>query len=346
MNKIHLFNPENDLALAANSPYYTPRAAAKALHDAGELLPMWWAEDDDLILVTDIDRHADELRRMKKIYGVKGTPVTHVEQSMSKNFHPDCWGWSSYARRLFLMGGTDPSLLPDNATLEMLRQLSHRRTSISIHSLINTPKELIPTETSDVTEAFDFITRHNGSAVIKLPWSSSSRGIIYSDEVPQDTLREYLYGIIHRHGSLLIEPRYNKLQDFATLYRCADGKASFEGLSVFMSDGKSRYSGNLIMPQNKMERLIGLNLQEIKAQIEYALNQVISPHYSGWLGVDMLTYQSPSGEKLIAPCIEVNLRRTMGVAALEIERRLPAHMKDSVLLLSVTPEGIKITPSS
>lgn len=36
----------------------------------------------------------------------------------------------------------------------------------------------------------------------------------------------------------------------------------------------------------------------------------------------MLTYRALSGELLIQPAVEINFRRTMGVAALEIRHRL------------------------
>lgn len=334
MNKIHLFNPENDLALAANSPYYTPRAAAESLRRAGALLPMWWAEEGDLILVDDIGSITDKFNLLRQKYGLKGTPVTHVEDADCAAYQPDCWGWSIYTRRRLLNCGISPTVMPDNATLEQLRELSHRRTTIAIHRHINTPQSLLPVEAFSKEEAFEVIDRH-GSAVIKLPWSSSSRGIIYSEDIPRDTLAVYLNGIARRHGSMLIEPRYNKIQDFAALFRSCNGKTIFEGLSIFTTDGKSRYRGNLVMAQSEMQKIIGLNLTDTITMIKDALDHVIAPHYSGWLGVDMLTYLSDKGTPAIAPCIEVNLRRTMGTAALEVYRHLPETMRQTPLLLSV-----------
>ncbi len=334
MNKIHLFNPENDLALAANSPYYTPRAAAASLRRAGALLPMWWAEEGDLILVDDTGSNDDKVNTLRQKYGLKGTPITHIEKTDYDAYEPDCWGWSSYTHHQLLNYGVSPAMLPDKATLERLRELSHRRTTIAIHRHINTPLPLVPVEAFSMEEAFDVIDRH-GNAVIKLPWSSSSRGIIYSEDVPRDTLSVYLSGIVRRHGSMLIEPRYNKIQDFATLFRCSDGETIFEGLSIFTTDSKSRYQGNLVMAQTEMQKIIGIDLNDTILMIKEALDRVITPYYNGWLGVDMLTYLSDKGTPAIAPCIEVNLRRTMGVAALEVYRRLPESMRQSALLLSV-----------
>ena len=47
---LHLFNPENDLALALGCRHYTPPPHAVAIHNAGALLPMWWAEKEDRVI--------------------------------------------------------------------------------------------------------------------------------------------------------------------------------------------------------------------------------------------------------------------------------------------------------
>ena len=50
MAVLHLFNPENDLALAADMACYTPPPAAVRLRSRGALLPLWFASEGDLIM--------------------------------------------------------------------------------------------------------------------------------------------------------------------------------------------------------------------------------------------------------------------------------------------------------
>ena len=52
MSALHLFNPENDLALAAGAERYTPPRAAAEMARCGQLFPMWLAESADSVLVT------------------------------------------------------------------------------------------------------------------------------------------------------------------------------------------------------------------------------------------------------------------------------------------------------
>lgn len=53
-----------------------------------------------------------------------------------------------------------------------------------------------------------------------------------------------------------------------------------------------------------------------------ALSTLNLRHYSGLLGVDTIVYRSQADHKLyLAPCIELNVRPTMGHIALELSRR-------------------------
>ena len=51
MPRLLYFNPENDLALAANDPHYTPPASALRMATDLQRLPLRWAEPDDFILL-------------------------------------------------------------------------------------------------------------------------------------------------------------------------------------------------------------------------------------------------------------------------------------------------------
>ncbi len=335
MPSIHLFNPENDLALAANDPNYTPPAAALRLRHAAALLPMWWARKGDVILIPEGDM-ADEARSLRDRYGLHGEPVSQAPTG----FCPEPWGWSLYTRRLFSQAGVEPQLLPSSEKLQLLRELSHRRTAIKVHRQLQTPAHLIPIEAFSLEEAAEAIARW-GRAVIKLPWSSSGRGVIYSAGIPQKTLHEYIRGIIHRQGSVMIEPCFDKIQDFATLFYCNGTTVEYRGISVFATDSRGCYCGNLLMPQKSLIKKTGYDISKVIPAIEQALTTTLSHHYQGPLGVDMLTYRGSNGTVELAPCIEVNMRNTMGFAAMHMAATLPCH--DNHMVLSVSPEGIKIT---
>lgn len=320
MASIHLFNPENDFALALGRRSFTPDKGAVAIRRAGQLLPLWWAEEDDLILVDTLEAET-EARRLKERYHLRGELVTTAPQPI---LTPEPWGWSHYTRRQFINAGISEESLPTDEYLDSLRSLSHRRTAIEVNRLTGTPVSLMPVEAATFEEAIDAVESRRGDAVIKLPWSSSGRGVIYAGEIPRPTLETYIKGMIRRQGSVTIEPRYRRLRDFAMLFHSDGAGISYRGLSTFATDNRGFYAGNIVASQAEIAKIIGLDTRHLIEPLAEALCTVARPiGYRGWIGVDMLVYSASDGSERIAPCIEVNFRRTMGVAALYVARHLP-----------------------
>ncbi|MDR2233313.1 MAG: hypothetical protein LBE56_09340, partial [Tannerella sp.] len=104
------------------------------------------------------------------------------------------------------------------------------------------------------------------------------------------------------------------------------GNIEFEGLAVFSTTSKGIYSGNMLGTKEMLERELtkyvsGEQLQKIKETLTDVLASLLGRDYQGFLGVDMLIYRSRHSFA-IHPCIEINLRRTMGLVALQISNRL------------------------
>ena len=61
-------------------------------------------------------------------------------------------------------------------------------------------------------------------------------------------------------------------------------------------------------------------MQTIQEFVQQFLKQEIAPYYNGDAGVDMFVYQE-DGKYKLHPFVEVNLRKTMGLAAHDIYAR-------------------------
>lgn len=293
MDKLFWFNPENDLALAFGRRYYTPPRAAVELRRAGVNLPSLWADDFDAIF--DVESK-------------------HIVPN--PRFVPEPWGWSFYTRECFWRAGCSLEHMPDDAALEQIRMLSHRRTSIELLSRLGIEGLQLPVEAHSAAEAFRAIESFGSDAVIKLPWSCSGRGVFYSGKMTGKQLASVVEGGISRQGSVMIEPRYERLRDFAMLFYSDSDCVRFRGLSMFHTDQKGNYSGNIIAPQNVIRENLRVDTGDLANRLEKILGIILCGKYRGWVGVDMMTYRNPCGNICIHPCIEINLRMTMGVAAL------------------------------
>ncbi len=130
MSRLHLFFPENDLALASGLDFYTPPPAAAALHRAGSCLPLWFASCGDSIAVAE--RDVAWLNDSADRFGIEASAY----RGLPAGLKPAPWGWSRAARTAFRRLGFDNPTMPSDNALERLRMLSHRRTAIALRNTI------------------------------------------------------------------------------------------------------------------------------------------------------------------------------------------------------------------
>ncbi len=327
-----LYNPSNDGALACNTYRYTPPRIARVLERDLAQLPQWWAEPGDLVLLP-------------------GTDLSGVDECIP-------WGWSPDAVRRFIDAGVAPEKLPDAEAIERIRQLSHRRISVEVNrrlaaSLPDLQFPPLPVEI-DRAEELDKLPG-DADLFVKQPWSCSGRGVHrYEAGRLGSDARTKIAAMIARAGSVTVERALDRVLDFAALfYNSAESGIMFRGLSLFDTTPTGAYIGNRMASEDQLRARIGeyisLNdLDRVVAQLEAVLGELTGDAYTGWLGVDMMVY-SAGGEMRLAPCVEVNLRMTMGVVAhllrshAELRRYLPATL--SVLPLSAVLPADKILAS-
>lgn len=341
MPRLYLFNPENDLALALGKAQYTAPPNAQLLHNAGALLPIWFCDNEDQIIANPI--HNNWLNQQKALFNVEGTIST--TNSISKISSCSPWGWSFNARKQFLDFGINHSILPNDNHLNKIRELSHRRISIEINNKINEllslPNSTNPIEATNEDMVVEYARKHQ-SIYLKSPWSSSGRGIVNSSKLTEDELIRRAKGIINRQGSVMCEKALNKIHDFAMLFYSNGESIEYHGLSSFFNSDSGAYSGNIVGSQEYISKTITkyintetLNLLSI--ELSNILTSIIAPHYIGYLGVDMMIYNQ-NEKHLIAPCIELNLRMTMGVVAMLWSNKHLAEGSHGVMKVEYAPQ--------
>lgn len=307
--KVHLFNPENDLALGIDCINYTPPPNAAALHRAGALFPLWWAGNDDAVITPE--GYEEDKEWMRSRYGLS------ADASVKPDAVPSPWGWSKDARRQFMMAAKGLELLPDDQQLADFRRLSSRVSTIDILTRADY-QGVLPVNATSVEAALKFIS-DNGKCYVKSPWSGSGRGVFSTAGLPDGALRRRLEGIIHRQGSVVIEKELDKVMDFALLLYRAGNEVTISGLSVFLTEPRGMYCGNVVASQHQLREIICTKtseqaLDQWTERITRAVSELmVGETYQGPIGIDMLVHSGG-----IMPCIEMNLRMTMGFAAMAV----------------------------
>lgn len=326
MSTLHIFNPEHDLALAVGKAAYSLPTEVENIKKKNALLPAIYAGSGDFILIPQSLSSFDlpslpyyEYTTKKKLKVITPTDIPEIRDNISK-IKP--WGWDFPIRSFLEESGIPIKLLPSDTQLFSIRELSHRHTTIpmrkSIAEFLGSTVFNPAIELFEENEVDKFLLNHP-IAYFKAPWSSSGRGLIVSDHIKPKGLREWTHGVIKKQGSVMAEPAWNRVFDFATEWIIENGKADFKGVSIFKTSSRGKYHGNVYGTQEELWRLIKenvptFNFKLVEAQ-QYALEKHIARDYEGPAGIDMLS----DNMGRINECVEINLRMTMGMVELIAE---------------------------
>ena len=169
-----------------------------------------------------------------------------------------------------------------------------------------------------VDEVRNYCERY-GQTVLKAPWSSSGRGVYWTDANFTQSVSGWIKRVIDKQGSIMAEKALKRRMDFAMEFRVVDQKTEFVGYSLFITEKSGMYRGNRLMSNEDILAELGkkVDVEEIDAA-KKSLTRFIDGHiahtYYGYIGVDMFIYEE-NGEMRLNPVVEINLRMTMGVVA-------------------------------
>lgn len=337
---LHIFNPEHDIALAYNRKHLTVPHAAQELRMNLGWMPAIWADDGDAVLVDDV---SFAIKAATK-YFHKKMDVLFLSKENLRDFHFTrvCpWGWDLTLKTMLLEQGIDSGILPDDNMLQRQRQLSNRRqTTQTLAFLRSGIEQATCGESRYVTSEgeVDLLVKTLGHLVVKAPWSSSGRGVRYVDGQLSSSVRGFIRNVIHTQGGVMVEPFYHKIRDFGMEFEALpDGQIAYLGLSLFETRNGA-YTGNLLATEQEKREMLEQYLSSdiIDGVIDRAKAYFLpglQGHYTGPFGIDMMIVAHPEGNGfLLHPCVEINLRRTMGHVALSI----PHQSTDVKQLMSIS----------
>ncbi len=317
---VRIFNPEHDLALAFGAENYTAPPMAQRLRRDLQLLPAWISSPHDSLLSQNTEDDTLFLNSLNSKYSIEVFAFPYSSLNHAENIIP--WGWDYDLRKRLFTSGAQSRILPSDSQIDSIRQLSHRRLTIEfqniLHDKISEIQCPIPVELNNFNDIHSFAVNYS-EAYIKAPWSASGKGIFRVLDSEAIEFERWCRGILRRQGSILCEQPLSPLMDFALEFECLDGCTSFIGYSIFHNDAHRSFDSGEVMSSAKLRDKICSTLQNdslidrVKAVLIDILNSKIAPFYNGCLGIDMLIYQDADNSPLLNPCIEINLRHTMGI---------------------------------
>lgn len=355
MKRLFIFNPGHDLALGnGDRNYVLPSSAEKFAREcSGIMLPL--ADNQDYILDEDdnIKEFALNLHLGQNYKIPRPVKISELKNLEIRKIEP--WGWDTHLKKKLEKSGIDKTLIPSDEKLSVIRELSHRRTALEAFERIIGAFEAesgevpdffnismnLPEEIKSIEKAEDFLYKYH-DIVLKAPWSGSGKGLRWCREKLSHSDEGWIRNTIASQGSILAEKREKIILDLAMEFSCGNSKTEkaenerksdtvceFKGYSLFSTKNGS-YEGNLLADDARIENIIGRfipseTLKRIRKTITEFIGERIAPVYEGPVGVDMFIYRdSQNGGYKINPCVEINLRYTMGYVFHELIRLNPS----------------------
>lgn len=330
MAKTYIFNPDSDLALANGDANYLPPRSARRMADDLSLLPAWYADEGDAVLIPSSDVIYYWSKTLSNnILRSEIKLVTNKESLPSQPLSP--WGWNAALVKQMKVRGLGDEHLPSVEEMEALRALSSRRMAVEVlkalmqnlsgtHRLIGEAAFCVTKE-----EIAQQVTSYP-TTMLKAPWSSSGKGLRRGQGEYAPPLSGWCARTLAQQGAVVVEPLYRKVKDFAMeFYSAGDGAPlTFIGYSRFVTDANGSYEGNLLMADEEIERELSTYvsreaLHSVRAMLQELIGERIGADYRGYVGVDMMVClvkrENQKWDMCLHPCVEINLRMNMGVVA-------------------------------
>ncbi len=326
--KLHIFNPEHDIALASNLSNFTaPHAGRRLRHDLG-YLPAIWADPEDYVLVDDVEVAKTAFSRLMHRQYDHFVDKNQLLSLKLSNLTVEPWGWDLALRAFLLRCGV--SAVPSEEEMAEIRDLSHRKHAVDLLRQLDFDGTTGYSCCAELIIEVQQAISNFGRIVIKAPWSSSGRGIRFIDGKLDEYQERWIRNIIKSQGSVVIEKYCHKVKDFGMEFESdGEGRVRYLGLSLFNTHNGA-YTGNILATEEEKTEMISRyiskeRLDAVKEKICAFLGELYKGKYKGPLGVDIMIVRGDGNVNfLLNPCVEINLRRTMGLVAIELAKHFPS----------------------
>jgi len=379
--KVFVFNPEFELNLAEGYAGYTPPKAIRELKRDLEMLPMFLARADDVVLVSEpvCPQFLADLKRRgyttpEFVLYDDSRPKISASSPLSGRLIEGCepWGWDHgiaqflqpLAKR-FRQGSEELSeRVIKGVDLASKSWLAERQVDI-IQSLPQQIREHCITQTLPGTISHMAALKPMLSAwralgyteaVVKAPLGSAGRGALKVNlhHQPDPKSLRWIERVLSQQGRVVVEPWYERLMDLSYLFRVhGDGQIDGLGQTCFITDESGRYRGTFL---GAIKHVVPRELSpffyragghdkwvwQAAEHVIHALRPRLQAcQFTGLAGIDLMLVRDVDGTPKLRIPLELNPRPTMGHVARRLAQPLGSSAVGLWLLISRKEIGSK-----
>ncbi len=364
--RVWYFNPAAEYEALYGAGFTAPQPVQRLAHDLATL-PMFFAAEDDIVLVTQEPSEAFRARLAEAGITVPefvvaddwlperaaaAVPYRHIEAVMPWGLSPKSAQMSEvFAPRTLPRNEGAPTwsaalrgLYNKALAAEQCRQLLLEAGAGEAEQL-----PLVACSPEEVQARLQEIAATGGAfGALKACWSNSGRGL---RRVQTDTQSErdlaWVARTIREQGAVVVEPWFDRVADLSLHLDVRNGEAKRVGIRHFITDHRGQFRavrcGRLGdgLSAEVMRFLHAPGGPESPQKMLEAAARRVSllssdAGYEGPVGVDAFVYRRSDGSLAFRPLIEVNPRWTMGRLAVELCRRIKHGRSSGLVLLRET----------
>ncbi len=342
MHDIFLFNPTGEMAIANGTNSYTPPKRLQIFEEDLSIITSFFAQENDYI----ITKQFPDLYYLEKWQELGLENLKYVGLQKITNLHQinslKPWSWNQVSHYKFRdikkQCSEQFKNSPNFSWIQEHKIFFSRQTTNNVQKLISESFSsdivAIPVPAISYNNYDDLNTWliNTPKAILKMPWSSSGRGIHVIDKSQNKPANpEWIKGSIKQQGFITAEPLLNKQEDFSfQFYLHQTGEIDFKGVSYFINDNKGHFIGGNIHQTNlrqKINAYLTKNAIDHTAEILINALKQISPQtfYEGPIGIDAIAYLNEDNKLKIHPCVDINWRYNMGVVNITLPNFVNEH---------------------
>lgn len=330
--KLFFFNFSHELAMANGHVNYFPPGPVRMMER--DLMPLaaWCAGKGDVVVVD-----SSILDACRRFYAPVLPNVMFCSlNDLPSHFMLQPWGWDAHVVWLLRKAGAE-IWYSDDRVADVLRLSSREVACRVLNRLVDMLPGLPLCGESHFCRTLDDVAASvavYSRSILKAPLSGSGRGLRFCNGCLQPPLSGWCENVIEAQGGVVVEPFLDKLTDFAAEFEALpSGEIRFKGFSLFHTTQRCSYVANTVASQVRLKQLLFGRYEEeifylMQPCLQALLEAEIKGDYVGPLGVDMMLCRTAgSGFASLQPCVEINLRNTMGIMSLYLSNKLSDNVQ-------------------
>ncbi|HSX12483.1 MAG TPA: hypothetical protein VLF61_03245 [Rhabdochlamydiaceae bacterium] len=308
MSILHICNTFFDLELSKQP--FPPLEQAFNLHEVFlqlQFLPFLYASTEEEVLVS----FAPEDHFWKRLHSPPKLRLVE-ETSFSSDLSIEVWGHSPTILEWAKKRGLTYQMPP----WPVVQQVNSKAFSFEACPLPG--GQLIHNE----SELKQWLRTLRGEAVLKTCFGTAGRGHLLFKEINDPKLKIFAEQEWQQGRAVIGEPWMRRVLDFSTQWEISNTKEIRKiGSTLCHNDPKGRYRQNSV---GDTKTLFGVHVEKVEEQerfVQKVLSKIALLGYFGNVGIDAMIYENERGALQLHPIVEINARKTMGWAALAIQKK-------------------------